>query len=86
MEGQPPSQTVTVTKMLLKASILALKIFIPMLWLDSKLLSVQFLIGGTVIVLVAFYFDSSPLQNVGPSRRVHFDDSIPESSGRGRAG
>ena len=84
MERQPPPQTVTVTEILLKTSILALKILIPMLWLQSKLSPVQFLIGGTALILVAFLLDSSRLQNAGPSRRVHFDDSsILESSRRG---
>lgn len=80
MEGQLPPQTATATEMLLKTGILAIKILIPMLWLQSKLSPVQFFIGGTALVLVACLLDSSPPHRAGPSRRVHFDDSDGQES------
>lgn len=58
MEREPQSQTVTLTELLLRTGILALKILIPMIWLRSKLSPIQFLIGGTAFVLTALLFDS----------------------------
>ncbi|KAK3293126.1 uncharacterized protein B0H64DRAFT_206344 [Chaetomium fimeti] len=71
MESEPqPQQTVTLTELFLRTGILALKVLIPMIWLQSKLSPIQFLIGGTVLVLVAFLFDFSPTQDSGSPSSV----------------
>jgi hypothetical protein len=83
MEREPQSQTVTLTELLLRTGILALKVLIPMIWLQSKLSPTQFLIGGTVLVLTAFLFDFSPTQDSGyqPSMRASKQSPRPGESG-----
>lgn len=71
MEREPRSQTATLAELFLKTVILALKVLIPMIWLRSKLSPIQFIIGGTALVLAAFLFYFSPTQDSGcpPSMR-----------------
>jgi hypothetical protein len=54
MEGQPSPPTISLTELILKTGILALKVLIPMLWLQSKLSPIQFLIGGHGIAARCF--------------------------------
>ncbi|KAK4236382.1 hypothetical protein C8A03DRAFT_35721 [Achaetomium macrosporum] len=79
MDGEPETspEPVTLTELLLRTGILALKVLIPMLWLQSKLSPLQFLVGGAALVLAAFIFDSSPSQDPGRARRaVRFSDPL----------
>lgn len=52
-------------ELLLQTGILALKILILMLWLQSKLSYVQFLVAGMALVLVAFMLDFTTQETPG---------------------
>lgn len=60
MQPQSEPQRLTLGELVLRTGILALKVLIPMLWLQSKLSPAQFLVGGAVLVLVVFFFDLPP--------------------------
>jgi hypothetical protein len=85
MDGEPETspEPVTLTELLLRTGILALKALVPMLWLQTKLSPLQFLVGGAALVLAAFLYDSSPSPNSSRARRtVRFSDPLSvESSG-----
>jgi hypothetical protein len=83
MEGQPSPPTISLTELILRTRILALKVLIPMLWLQSKLSPIQFLIGGTALLLVVFLFDTSSSRDhqPGPSQQSHPHGSAVPSSG-----
>jgi hypothetical protein len=70
MDPQPSPHPVTLAELLLKTGILAVKILVPMLWLQSKLSPLQFLIGGAALVLVVFFFDLPPQGSRSP-RQIH---------------
>ncbi len=73
MDSRPPLQSLTLAELVLRTGILALKVLMPMLWLQSKLSPFQFLVGGAALVLVVCFIDLSPPQDSAPSRRVRFN-------------
>lgn len=74
MDSSRPSQPITLAELVLKSGISALKVLIPLLWLESRLSPTQFLVAGAALVLATFLFDSSPgpdgPQTDSPSRNA----------------
>jgi hypothetical protein len=70
MENNPPS-AISLVELLLKTGISAFKVLVPLLWLQSRLSSIQFLVAGSFLVLAAFLADSSPrsMDTDGGARR-----------------
>ena len=65
---------VSLTELLLRTGILALKVLIPMLWLQSKLSPVQLFIAGTALIFAAFLFDFLPAQDAGRPPSMQSDN------------
>ncbi|KAK3900017.1 hypothetical protein C8A05DRAFT_36354 [Staphylotrichum tortipilum] len=67
MSTDPAPQPLPLPDLLLHTGILILKILTPMLWLQSKLSPLQFLIGGAALILATLLLDPQlPRQDPDP--------------------